>query len=712
MITKEAFPQLFLINNTLNPIWELDLSKVDLFDLNEIIGITLEKQSTKSPEFFKLTARKILEDIFNSKSKANNAEVLLLDFLQFIHCTEAGRYFSTRGMFIECHDWLIYSISDELEHDIEAEFQRGRINNFLNSDNSFISRNAISSTLEWAEILFYYSRHHGGLVKLTLIVFNFVSKIILSLFTNGIPIFIDPIILIITTSQALAWTINYYPELSKPLAENLGDYFEKANDRKERKNIAVQLSLGGAEFTNRSSSEWLGIVIEQYSDLIIGHERLQLLAKYYLINIDKLNSDWEQFKLAIKEYLQAIKSLNPIYLKYEKARIFSVIRGLLAACVEKGRIEVANNILIEFYEVDKVSQISHQQLYVICNYNPGPLYVSSKNRTVSNAVTTENFVELIYKANKFLNSKISLNDYPDFKLYEPELIGKPIIEEGFLFEELLAKHYQLNMLSNLKLEEFDSMIIIPGFQHPIQSLMVKTLDSTLPICVSFEKSLPKRKINKVLLWCFGTTTSELEIALTKQMFESVGINVEAIDILNVKKEDFISKYKSNEYDLIWVGSHGNYNHYSPHLSNIDLHPDGVTELSEIFGLTPETDGQRMLFLNICDGATASTLNSVYDIGLGATLCGRTQSVLSHIWMVKIESSFIYGVLYAHFLICEDDFFTAYENVVKAFLKGKEHIRKLLLPYAKFENDLLKYIDSLDDNINENIYYWGSGVYYQ
>jgi hypothetical protein len=712
MRIKEVLPNLYEVSDKGQLLWNQELAKINLFELNEMIGIRMEDESRQGPDRFKAIARSILEDFLIAKENVGEEERKKLNFLQYIHCTEAARYFSSRGIFTESHDWLVYSLSEDLNYLQDTIFYYEWIHEFLISKDNFIALNAISSILEWIDVLFYYSRHHGGLYEFAKEILQTTCKIVLVFLNEKVPPGVNELKVVQAACQVLAWTISYQNTSAQNYAIGLSNYFSKTTNRIVKKMIAFQLAVGGAEHTNKTSNEWAEIVLSGFSDLIVGHERMQLLAKYYSENLEKLIEQWENFSGAIKDYLSTLKNVQSLSLKYEKARLFSVISGLLRSCIEKGHVYLANNIIREFYGMDKTRGMSDQQLYLICNYEYGVLYASQNDKIIAEGEGPLGFVQVVQQTNLYLSSTIALNNFPDFELVKPQQPGVPVIDEGGNFEKALNKHYQLERLSNSMLNRIDSMIIIPGFQHPIQSMMIKELNATVPICVSFEKPKERRKIQKVLVWCFGTRTSELEMNLTTKMFESLGVVVEAINILEVKRDDFILKYKSSEYDLIWIGTHGNYNHFLPHLSKIDIHPDGEIELSELFGLAPSTDGQRMLFLNICDGATASTLNAVYDIGLGASLCDANQSVLSHIWMVRLESSLIYGALYAHFIITGDNVFSAYENVVKCFLKGKEHIKEVLSPYNRMEEELVEYVDRLNEDINNNIYYWGSGVYYQ
>ncbi|NNV55012.1 hypothetical protein [Limnovirga soli] len=712
MKLKEIFANTHGLFMPLNPIWNLTLNDVELSDLELTISLNMERYSKADSQEFKKISIELLKDILNAKNAVDVYGRIKLNFLQFTQSYQIARFYSTKGLFSDCHDWLIYALTDEINYGAEMDFQIGRLNDFLKSTNPYISSEAINTMLEFSSTLFYYAWHRGGLVDFATIVLEFMLKLICHLLTNGIPNFVLEDLLITAASNALAFATNFKKEGLKGLAEILANHFEKTESAEIKKQISLQLAHAGAEFTDKVSLDWCSIVLTNYSDLLVGGQLMQLLSLYYFHDIGKLDHEWKRFEEALGQYNNSIHEMDQLLLKYEKARLFGVLNGLVMKCVEKRRIDLASKIITEFYCIDIGKRISSDQLFVIATYNHGVLISSSHQTFDFGKETPEDILELFYQTNRFLSTKIAVNNYSDFVLEEPKTHGVPVKDQGKDFEKRLTGHYKFSALTEMKLDALKSIVVIPGFQHPVQPLMIKAIGNTIPLAGSFEIANKRRIVSKVLLWCFGTRTSDLELSLTKKMFENAGIVVDIINILKANKQDFIDKYKSPEYDLIWVGTHGNYDHYTPHISKIEILPEDHIELKDILGLIPNTDSQRLLFLNICDGATASTLNGVYDIGFGASLCNSNQAVLSHIWMVEIDYSFIYGVLYAHYLIAGDDFFQAYENVIKAFLSGKSFIIKLLGIYHHLDEDLMKHLNKLDDEINENIYYWGSSIYYQ
>ncbi len=655
----------------------------------------------------------ILENILEAKKAADSDEVVKLNFLQFDLSTEIASHLVGKGRFIESHDWLVYSLSDKIDYEDPTDFQVIRIEDFLKSTEPYIAQNALSTILQWQNTLFYYSRHHGGQIDLAKSIDDIYSFINSGLIAGRLQRGSTPFEIIVQTAvQVLAWRVGTKRENIDEFAKLLEDLFESTSSLEIKKWISSQFAFGGAEFTSKTSFEWAELVLSGFDALLHPLEEMQLVARVYAEKADQIRENRNKIISSIGKYIGTIQHLDVIHRKYEKSRLFNMLAGLILSCLENKHFDIARDIICLFYEIDDDKVLAENQLYLICNYHTGAMYTSPLFTINPPQQQPYFYATVMLQSNRFLSATVALNNYPDFKLEKPARPGVPVINEGPAFEKTLSSHYQFGVLKDTRFGDLDSMIIIPGVQHPVQSLMIKELGKTLPISTSFEKSKAPRKIKKVLLWCFGTRTSDLEYSLVKKMMEKAGIEVEEINILETSKADFISKYSSSSYDLIWVGTHGEFEHYKPHESKIDIHPDGKIELGEIMGLVPDTESQRLLFLNICDGATASTLNAVYDIGFGASLANRNQAVLSHIWPIEIVNSFIYGVLIAHFLINGNSFIDSYTKTVQSFLKGKEHIIGLLSPYIELEEELGYYLEKLDDDVGNNIYYWASGAYYQ
>ncbi len=706
MTVRETFNELFEISHDkANQIWGQDLAHVEFPALDELKGIEMEVQSRISRENFMQASRAYLEGIIRAKQNADPRLRVSLNFLQFIHAVEVVRMCSSNGLFFESHDWLEFSLCDTLEVG-QRQVEPDRLVDFFESTEKFIVLNRTNDLLFWMGELFYYSGKKGGLKELAEIVFNQYWKLATG-YSKKFP-FYDESVKVKALCHVLTWAMNNKKEEQKEIALALVDVFQNGENPESKKLAAIQLSGKGFQFTDKSASEWAQIGIEVYSDLLYAHERLQLLNNFCLDDVKKLIKYLPEIRKSINDYMHHIGG-ERLILKYEKARIFSVLFGLILKCLESGLIDIATILISDFKEVSDTWRLDANQLFVIVNNSPSVAYASNQGFVKGNKTDIKGYCELVSQSNLFLGTTVTINDVPEFVLVKPKQMGIPDIAEGANFESALDKHYSIELLMGWDLSTLESLVILPGVQHPIQALLTKELGISLPIAVSFEKPLSQRAVKKVLLWCFGTRTSDPERELVENIFHKAGIQVESVDILSVSKYDFMQKYSSAEYDVVWMATHGEYEHFGPHKSRIEI-LDGIhVEVKEIFESEPKISHQRLLFLNICDGATVASYNALYDIGIGASLCNRNQAVLSHIWPIEVNYALAFALLYAHYLAKGESFFSAQQSTIKTILSGKEVMKGALKEYEFINAEL---IDKLDSEVSKNIYYWGSSAYYQ
>ncbi|MBF8964050.1 hypothetical protein I0P70_12410 [Pontibacter sp. FD36] len=714
MILKDTFPNFYNESSKegLN-LWQTEFADVDFATIDIMVATELQQIAQVEIEDFNRVSKIFLEDCIAAKRHYSDVEKEKLNYLQFINAATAAGLNCHQSLFQNAHDWLIWTLSDEINYGNEVKFDDKRLTDFLNSKNEFISQNALGVIFYWLGNLFYYSWHRGGLKEFADEYYNRFIILVKSYFRKGIPPELGQDQFINTVCHMLAWAINNKKDTAADLATSVEFIFPQVSELNQKK-IAMQLATGGAKFTTKKSDVWAKIGLDHFATLLGKHDKLHLHSIYYTNHLDELETDFSEMLGAISTYKDSISHISPIEAKYERAKIFGVIRGLIKKCLEEGKAKLASEVLCSYAGVDEELQALEHQLFIVVNYDRGVLLTSDTSLEKLENNFSQTFVDLIVESNRFLSAKVILDDLPGFNLEEPENLGVPVKSRGREFESKLINHYQFDKLTSDSLNAVESMIVLPGLQHPIQALMMKYMGTTLPINASLEKSLPSRKCNKVLLWCFGTRSSDIEAKLVRGILSASGIEVEVADILSETKESFLMKYYSSEYDLIWLATHGEYNHELPHKSTIEILPEYTIELSELQNTISGSDKQRMIFLNICDGATASTLNALYDIGFGASICGASQAVLSHIWPIEIESALIYGLVYAHFISGGKNYWEAYELTVKTILKGNGDVFRIIDEIVEkydSEGEAVRLLVNLDKNIRDNIYYWGSGVFY-
>lgn len=711
MSLESIFPR-YLGNSTQanHPIWKEELGDVAMFVLDEVIGDDIvQKVNSIGIDELHGQLMILIQEIHQQKDNATPKELERLDFMQFSFSTEGASLSCNHGRFTAAHDFLVWGLVDKIEYGETEIFDTGKVARFITSQEPFINQNAVPQAFEWLRTLFYYSRHHGGLKGVCLDALDMFGDIFFPLF-NSVPASILPQELFVgTCCQVLSWRIDNKDARAVEIAQYLESIYDSLEDS-NKKTVCIQLGTGGSEYTSLTSGQWAFRGLYEFKSHLKAHEELHLKSVYYITNHTEIQRNLADIIQAIDAYNNHLGPLDPISKKYEKTRIFGVVRGLIAKCIGNGWIETAAILICCYYSIEDSERKIKNQLMVLVNHKANILYGVEGKVKVFEEKPHQVLIDLFIQANVFLGATLVLHDVPDFPLQQPRVPGIPVKQEGANFEAQLVNHYQFERLRPEDVQDVDSMIIFPGLQHPVQALMYKYLKNTFPINVSLRQPKKVRVIRKALVWCYGTTSSDLETILVKKILSDAGIEVETPDLLSSNKADFLDKYESMEFDLVWLGTHGEYDHMNPHKSTIPILPNAIIELSELMRSAPKIDEQRVLVMNICDGATAATYNALYDLGFGASVCGPTQGVISHIWPVELWPALIFGLVLAHYIGEGNQGWDAYVKTIDSLLKDNQSIHELLDAHNLGE-DYESLWDRIHGDLNENIYYWGSPVYY-
>lgn len=703
MTVKDSFPKCYkCLNQDALIFWNQQLSEETLFEFMDVFETKLESISVLGTDHFNLAARLLLDDILLSKANTSEKETELLNFLQFYLAEKCATFLSANGIFTRTHDWLVWSISDTIEYGAVEEFQLERIDTFLHSSQKSIVLQAPQSYIRWMATLFYYSRHFGGLKDLAgSILENEEVRIRNCTLTIGIGYEEEDLLNLIC--QIIGWSLYNEKNKARVFVLTLKDWIPNLIISNQ-KTAYIQLATGGAEFTNEKPSDYAKVVIDQYGAFCKAHELLHVFCIYYTDKFKDFEVRPEILLPAVEIYSNSLKGVSRISKIYEKGRIFGTIRGLIQECLKERKPVLAMYILTSYFE--KSSNIEDHLFIALNMTKPGVSYITEGVIVKGQEISIFDYRSLVKICNQFLGIKVSIKDDPEFEMEEPRHLGFPEKGNGPEFEKILSKYYNFEMVPN---KDFKYLTIIPGDQHPIQALMIKELGFSAPIDSSLEKPKVQSEIKKVLLWCYGTLSSDREAELVSHIFLANKIEVEKVDILNETRDTFFEKYRNEDYDVIWLATHGNYDHMLPHRSTVDILPEVQITIEEMFVNTPNSDKQRLLFLNVCDGATSSANESLYQHGFGAGLANSSLCVISHLWPVETEPALYFGALYAHLLSQNKNFWNAFSTTIQILcISGKDGLFNLSC-YEQKEIDALN--QNLTEQIKDNIYYWGSGVFY-
>jgi len=290
-------------------------------------------------------------------------------------------------------------------------------------------------------------------------------------------------------------------------------------------------------------------------------------------------------------------------------------------------------------------------------------------------------------------------------------MGYPNSEVESEFILALAEYLDPDRLTPL-VNLAEAWCLMPGLPIPAQAFLLRIYGKTLPLAISFQQPSPDRKIQRVLLWESGTLTGEAEARAVASIFEQEGVSVERMVPQDMSNESFKEMYASDVWDIIWVAAHAEFDHYTPHRAAIAVAPNQWLELEEIAAISvPEAGGRRLLVLNVCDGAKTHVHGGPVNMGLAASVAGRNQAVISHLWPTHNISAASFGVLLAMHLSGGQKFFNSFEHVLAEVSSGTSNVRGILSKNVRCVVDLIERLESTTIELSHLIHA-GSPVFYE
>ena len=204
----------------------------------------------------------------------------------------------------------------------------------------------------------------------------------------------------------------------------------------------------------------------------------------------------------------------------------------------------------------------------------------------------------------------------------------------------------------------------------------------------------------------------MELYLVEAAFKAAGAEVTMVAPETSDPADFLKVYEDSRYDVLWVASHGEFNHYMPHQVELRLaHDKSRVMLDDVWNRAPNVDGRRLLVLNVCDGARFAEPGLLPRIGLAPGLSCPTQATISHLWPVRLLPSAAFGVCLAHQVAQGLSFFEAYCATLAALRKSAWQIGVDLEAVYGADHQLIASLKASNDDFSK-IETWGSAAFYQ
>ncbi|GEM_PF-1895529 len=716
MITAELFSEFYSISNDQeNEIWrqEFEISN-ETFD--NLLRVFYAEVRLKGMDDALEYATKICTGV-NRIVVSSAHERVITDFLRFQICSSVLPLLSETKLFNKLFHWILNAISDDINDKVERSCHPDIIESFFATQIPYVNERIIPNFICWSQNLFYYSRVDGGLQSLTKYYLDHLFKMLLGLCNRCI--FYEN--LDIALAQIIAWSSNNnLLEIKKQATSAIMYLYESPGYPEEwQKNIEFALACCGYEYTSIAQTQWIDKVLDGPYKLK-AHEPMQLLALKHSSDIDEIMRNWQTIKTSISTYHVFISKNHKREkeIGYEICRSFNLLSPVIYQLLIKGKVDLLNELLGHYFQIPSEELIGSGNIYVVPYTQEGAMYVRQDDVFFSEKDATVFRKRITEATNNFLNWTVTIPD--DFLYMAPvpskHGVGVPNKLMGRDFENVLVDYFGL---AEEKIKETvtnsSGYYFYSTYQLPLQALFVKTFGYSPPLIQSFYKPLPARRIKHVLIWQGDCTTSELECNAICRIFEHHDISYKRFNWYEAKKSDFITEYHSNNYDLVWISCHGEFDHFAPYNSRLVLNMEveniepQIISLSEISQLDESQNGRRLLVLNACDGASTSLHNSPSSIGYGAKLSHKFQSLISHQWPADNNACLALGCLLTINLCEGHTYLDAYNISLKQFIDNEHYtLDEMQTKYklGEFREDIL-----FGQNIDHtNIFYYGSLAY--
>jgi hypothetical protein len=290
-----------------------------------------------------------------------------------------------------------------------------------------------------------------------------------------------------------------------------------------------------------------------------------------------------------------------------------------------------------------------------------------------------NQARFVDAANAFLGTTLVAPDNPVAPKLPAGVRGVPDPEAGAEFATAATDYAALHVAPPAKHPtardrvgpDLQAMLVLPSLPAPIQALMVRQRGWTLPLSMSLRAPRPDRQIRRALVWLQGSMFNQREMDELVPRLEAAGVSVDVRSQADMTRERFLHDYCSTEFDLVWVGCHGEVNQLAPTEACLSVAPDGGIGLAD---LAPpdcsDEHGRRLLVLNACDSAAAFHYGGIGDLSLAGAAAGPTQAVVAHLW--PIGSSVVapvFAAALADGLADGQSFFDTYVSTVRTLARG-------------------------------------------
>jgi hypothetical protein len=639
----------------------------------------------------------------------DSEEQVVYQFAQFLVGFVGMEHAMLRHELNEVGDWVGWSLTVDIVEGPEQALEVGRFARFLDPITTTWPP-FVNIYITWFDHFFYYARARSAMSNIAMFALPIVLPFFQMVWRTGVTSTIAKAV-----ANVLAWSVQEHPEAAPDLVVMLETVAGNAAADGRARLIAA-MTLGGrpGAVSAAGRQHWRTVALNDLSQWHQAHERLQLLVDEFGVHDDES---------LFREILQEIDAHQVWMNAYDPADI-EVQRGLeahstfvqvaLHACLAREQSERITALLAHWYLIPDSEAVESGTLLIQAPFfDRGPVMLLDGQSQHTPGDPQGQLVTLTDASNRFLGTFNSVAGNSADAPYQPDRPG--VIDDtwGPAFEELLTQVYVPGPVM-LEGRAFSRQLVIPSKAHPVQAVQLRTSGQSAPIAASFRRPHADRAVRRVALWSgAGSLTEEIERSTVAAIFRAAGVEVEVVAPHEASIERFLDLYQSPNFDVVWLMSHGVFNHYMPKSATVMVDSnEAQIGISDLLARAPTSGERRLLVLNVCDGGRFEEVGVLPRVGLAPAVASSAQATISHLWPIQPLAAAAFGALLAHHLARSLSYYDAFSQTLLTLHAGVGRIVQILRALGVGETDsLIQRIENATLDF-ENLAYSGSGAFYE
>lgn len=689
-------------------MWEIELDPGTVEGVRDLYNAIIFLENTSQDQGFDAllrTARALRGDLLGL-AETKPRPIADADLHALLLATTLGpaRVGVASGRVNVAYDWLLWSLTTTWEIDGEHEMHVERLSSAAKSQ---VDEALDEIVRPWLLTLYQYDWLTAGLPSVTEELVRFTLAVAL----NGLPrAEFDLATVLLSWAGNRSLDADVTAELRK-----IGGFFATLADNQAlgsaiRFQALRPLALCASAVTGQEQTHRSRQLLDEFGSNLNSTDKLGALGNVCAGQPRELAEQIDTFiDLALDHHRQfGAGSGTGRGMAWARGTMHSLVNVPIRTLLLDGRVELAVRLLRAWRGLaDHVDDRTRPLVAMLADANGVGWVVEGE--AAHEAVTSVSLVDFQTAANAFLGNTVTVATSPGMALH----VGK---RGRGVPDETLAARFQKSAESFLGLGAAEqaraaattppsSLLLLPTLQAPVQALMTRHVGSTLPLWMSLHQPAPDRPIRNALLYLGGSLFSPIEEEILTASLSAADVRLTVRTEATMSGARFLDDYNSNEFDLIWVGTHGVFDGLQPDNAHLYLSKTERVWLDDL--QPPASSTRRLLVLNACDGAATAQTGGIGEIGLAAAATGSSQAVISHQWPIASSTTALMfaGVL-ATSLTTAPSFFEAYQSMM-ILLGGdlgvlRDHV-------SKISERLVRLLDDKPEDF-ERLTSWGSAAF--